>query len=309
MIVNVSGIWELAIEVHATFLEDIINAGLLTLNGSELNDKLYDFIISNRAIIVRGEPGELEECIEDYMQRFKYKLERKRAAEKLKELFDYASFSQKSEKLWSAYQLCSLAIYKVCCYCNLVATDTCLPDEDNKGYRPPIDHYYGKAEYPFLALTLSNFIPCCEKCNGSQMKGVIDFSKIPHLHPLIDDESIDFDLVSTNPASNSIAEFATLNMYKDEYRLALNIGANAEKAAQSIKTFQLSSRYNHYSGAAYRLAKVMRGVASRLEMHNDTFEFDVSIADYLGFEPDEYKNTPYGKVGVCIAEKFGRLKT
>lgn len=38
-------------------------------------------------------------------------------------------------------------------------------------------------------------------------------------------------------------------------------------------------------------------------------EFSISIEDYLEFDPQDYKTTPYGKVRVCIAKQFGALPT
>ncbi|CAI8822215.1 HNH endonuclease [Pseudomonas chlororaphis] len=268
---------------------------------------IYNFIGANRRIITCGTALDLQGSIEDYFKRFGKGLLRSCVGEKLKEIFDYSSFSQKSNKPWTAYHLCSQAQYQTCSYCQLVATGTCLPDEETKGYRPPIDHYYGKADYPFLALTLSNFIPCCEKCNGSQMKGVIDFSAIPHLNPLVDVESIAFALTLVNGDHSSIAEAVTLNMPKNNYHLKLYIKTNQQKAQASMETFQLQSRYQHYSGPAYHLAKVMRGVSARLSMQQESLDFDTSIEDYLEFPPQDYKTVPYGKVRVCIAEQFGAL--
>ena len=76
-----------------------------------------------------------------------------------------------------------------------------------------------------------------------------------------------------------------------------------------METFQLNSRYQHYSGPAYHLAKVMRGVSARLNMHHEDLVFDTSIEDYLEFAPKDYKTIPYGKVRICIAEQFGALPT
>lgn len=307
MIISISNIWDLAVESHADFLNNVIEDGLAKLSNSALDRQIHNFVAANRFIITRGKAQDLEYSITDYTHRFGHGILRACAGERLKEMFDYSSFSLKSTKPWTAYHLCSHAQYQTCSYCQLVATGTCLPDEENKGYRPPIDHYYGKADYPFLALTLSNFIPCCEKCNGSQMKGEVDFSKIPHLHPLIDDESIGFALMVIDDPSTGIAEATTLNLPKQSYELGLYVIANQKKSTASLKTFQLESRYQHYSGQAYHLAKVMRGAGARLNMHEQSLDFEVSIEDYLEFEPQAYKTTPYGKVRLCIARQFGAL--
>ncbi|MBX6131891.1 hypothetical protein ISD41_18360 [Pseudomonas aeruginosa] len=307
MIINISDVWDAAADNHTKYLAAVIESGLKLLSNSTLDRQIYQFIIDNIETINGGTASDLKLCINDYNLRFGSGLLRACAAEKLKIIFDYSDFSKKSGKPWTAYNLCMLAKYQVCSYCQLVFAGTCLPDEENQGYRPPIDHYYGKAEYPFLALTLSNFVPCCEKCNGSQMKGMIDFSDIPHLNPLLDEETIDFVLTTQNPDNDSFTELISLSLPKSSYLLTLRVKKNEALSKASIRTFQLKSRYKDYSGQAYHLAKVMRGMSARLDMHREILECETSIEDYLEFEPEDYKTVPYGKARICIAKQFGAL--
>lgn len=307
MIINISDVWDGAVDQHTKYLEAVIKSGLGDLGSSMLDRQIRNFIVDNIKAINGGAASDLQSCIEDYTSRFGGGLFRLCAGEKLKQIFNYSLFSQKSDQRWSAYHLCKKSKYQVCSYCQLVFTGTCLPDEENKGYRPPIDHYYGKADYPFLALTLSNFIPCCEKCNGSQMKGIIDFSDTPHLNPLVDNESIDFMLTTDNLDNDLITEVISLSLPKSSYYLALSVKGNEKLSRASIRTFQLESRYRDYSGQAYHLAKVMRGMSARLVMHREILECETSVDDYLEFEPEAYKSVPYGKARVCIAKQFGGL--
>ena len=41
-------------------------------------------------------------------------------------------------------------------------------------FSAPIDHYFPKSKYPFLALNYYNLIPCCSKCNDCHNKGSFD---------------------------------------------------------------------------------------------------------------------------------------
>jgi hypothetical protein len=245
LIINISDVWQDAALRHVEFLTGVIEAGLELLGDSEFERQIYQFIEDNKKIIISGVPADLLSSIECYNRQFNSATLRSRAAEKLKRIFNYSDFSKKSDESWTAYQLCHQARYQTCSYCHLVAIGTSLPNEDGKGYRPPIDHYYAKADYPFLALTLSNFIPCCEKCNGSQMKGTVDFAKKPHLNPLVDNESIDF--VLTVDGIQEAAEAITLNLPKNRYHLALLVAGNHPASLESLKTFQLVSRYQHYA--------------------------------------------------------------
>ena len=54
----------------------------------------------------------------------------------------------------------------VCPYCNRIFTAV----SPKSGTRPPLDHYYPKSRYPYLALTLYNLIPCCDICNRKKSK-------------------------------------------------------------------------------------------------------------------------------------------
>jgi hypothetical protein len=47
----------------------------------------------------------------------------------------------------------------------------------------------------------------------------------------------------------------------------------------------------------------------QLSMHDQSLGFDISLDDYLEFDPQDYKTTPYGKVRVCIAKQVGALPT
>ncbi len=308
MIINISDIWDSAAIDHSVYLNAEIDKGLQELTDSFVDIAIREFLQVNRRIIVYGSPLELSACIEDYRRRFDGGFMRECVAEKLKKIFDFSEFSKKSLRPWTAYHLCLQAKYKTCCYCHMVGTGTSLPDEELKGYRPPIDHYYTKSDYPFLALSLSNFIPCCEKCNGSQMKHAVDFAKTIHLNPLVDDESIEFELHPLPVAGEEIAKALALELPFTSYRLSVEVKKNHAASNASIRTFQLKSRYQDYSGQAFYLARKMKGYAERQSMLDAALDFPLTLSDHLEFELEEYKNFPYGKVRICIARQYGAIR-
>lgn len=307
MIINISDVWDDALIQHSIFLNYEIDRGVNGLSDSFVDVAIRNFVEANRRIIISGTSAELPTCISDFENRFGDGFLRSCVSEKLKDIFDFSSFSQKSKKPWTAYKLCLLAKYKICCYCHMVSTGTCLPDENLKGYRPPIDHYYTKSDYPFLALTLSNFIPCCEKCNGSQMKHEVDFAKVLHLNPFLDEESIEFGLEHLTVDEAKIADALALQLPPDNYNLIVEARRNQDAANASIKTFQLKSRYKDYSTQAFYLARKMKGFAARKEMVNAVLKLEYTIDEHLEFECESYKNHPYGKARVCIAKQFGAI--
>lgn len=305
MIINISDVWEKATQEHYAFLNDKIANGLGTLSCSFLDMAIKDFIEMNKDIIIKGVSSQLTDCIREYESRFGKGLIHNYVSQRLQKIFDYDSFSKKSKKPWTAFDLCNLAKYKVCCYCHMVSTDTALPDENGKGYRPPLDHYYIKSDYPFLALTLSNLIPCCEKCNGSQMKHSVNFAVNPHLNPLLDAESIEFELRPLD--DDEIAKALALQLEPTKYCLVVEAKLNHDLSNNSIETFQLKSRYNKYSTTAFYLARKSRGFAARKSSLENTLDFSLEISSLLEFEPDLYKDAEYGKARICIAKQFGAI--
>lgn len=88
--------------------------------------------------------------------------------EELKKIFDYDSFSKSKVYVWDRHKLINNLNIKVCPYCqrNYI---TSYIDGKIKKTTADLDHFYSKDRYPFLALSLYNFIPSCPICN-SRMK-------------------------------------------------------------------------------------------------------------------------------------------
>ena len=89
----------------------------------------------------------------------------------VKNVFAYSKFSKKEEedaKSWDAYMFAKGIIRgRTCPYCNQNYTFVIEDNEEDgrKICRPSIDHFYPQHEYPYLALSLYNMVPCCEVCN------------------------------------------------------------------------------------------------------------------------------------------------
>lgn len=69
----------------------------------------------------------------------------------------------------------------VCPYCNRQYITSYL-DANKEKTTADLDHFYIKSQYPFLALSLYNFVPSCQICN-SRFKGTTDFYSNPHVYP------------------------------------------------------------------------------------------------------------------------------
>lgn len=91
----------------------------------------------------------------------------------LEEIFNYEYFSKLEPHKWSRHKLLTKLGVKVCPYCqrNYITSYILEANKETKAEKTTadLDHFYSKKDYPFLALSLYNFIPSCSICN-SRMK-------------------------------------------------------------------------------------------------------------------------------------------
>lgn len=87
----------------------------------------------------------------------------------LKKCFDYERFSRNT-KGWNLFKLAERLNknLKFCPYCNgeTVYAFT-IKGGKAKVLKSAFDHYFPRARYPFLGLSLYNLIPACTRCNSS----------------------------------------------------------------------------------------------------------------------------------------------
>lgn len=112
---------------------------------------------------------------------------------RVRKAFRYEGFRDgKDEKgMWCGWALAReySKVVKYCPYCN---SETLYAFEwiDDKGNRrlskSAFDHYFPRARYPYLGLSLYNLIPSCTRCNSS-LKGDFGDSLVSTAHPFGDD--------------------------------------------------------------------------------------------------------------------------
>ena len=87
----------------------------------------------------------------------------------LKKCFDYERFSRNT-KGWSLFTLAERLNkqLKFCPYCNAETIYAfTIKGGKAKVLKSAFDHYFPRARYPFLGLSLYNLIPACTRCNSS----------------------------------------------------------------------------------------------------------------------------------------------
>ena len=153
-------------------------------------------------------------------------------------LFSYDKFPNHTGE-WNRHKLLSLMEIEVCPYCqrNYISS---FEENDDKRTTADLDHFYPKSLYPFLALSLYNFIPSCQICN-SRFKGTKDTYN--SVYPY--EESFD-DLGAKFKASKEIIDEILgekdVNFFVEiDYKNLKN--KDKEKVEKSIKNLGLDKVY------------------------------------------------------------------
>lgn len=221
-----------------------------------------------------------------------------------KNIFNYKSFIGKRKNLWCAQKLCSKIKYKTCPYCQLKSIEADHIDLENsfgikpkKSSRATLDHYYDKARYPFLSLTLGNLIPSCSDCN-STYKASVNFFSNQHLNPMLDEESINFKMDLSNSQ--------TINEIPDIFcALATAKNPNCQKTARSLNTFDLANRYSKIATTATRIWRLGRSIKRENSSITAIFQIPSDYYIEIGVNTsiqDNYKNQVCGKMIVDLIE-------
>lgn len=304
MIIEIHDVWRDAAATHERFFSTSVNAALEAELARVRRQSLalrtvHAFVVQHWDTLASANTIDFSAVVNDYVTRFPPNSTlRKQGVKILKKIFDYDAFRNDRDG-WGAYSLCSLARYQVCPYCHIRTTETVLRGAENAGYRPQLDHFYDRARYPFLALSLGNLVPCCGTCNGPGMKHTKDFFVRPHLNPLRDASVLSFALNPANGAAWTPLHQA-LRVPAEQFEVLITAPTGNARAANSLQTFQLRMQYRGKVREAYRIAKLglspafsrAAAAATGLDVH------EMTIEDHLGFNPvgDDYKTQAEGKM-------------
>ena len=221
------------------------------------NFKLEDFLIGskNKTIeIVRKfdtlgprEQANLKSIFKYFINQYEQKLSS--TDNKTKNYYEY-----KGEK-YNAYFLCKELDINVCPYCNKNYIVTISDTENEIFTRPTLDHFFDKASYPFLALSLYNLIPSCHICN-SHIKKSTPFHIDTHIHPYFDD----FNRLKKFSINKKLLSLVNK---EDEFNIVFEskkgITSNEEiKANKHIEDLALDTLYNCHKDKVLELVDISR---------------------------------------------------
>lgn len=298
MLININDIWDDATKAaHKTFVEDLVSSQYDTISSPILK-QLVEHCCADFAC---GTPSQLRDIM-DAADIFCLGATTKQVQSFLEEsaqFFNYSTFAAKRKKGWNAYALCAAATCKVCPYCQQAVAVAIQSAKSGKSFRPTLDHFYPKSNYPYLSLSLYNLVPSCHTCNSS-LKGQIDFAVTEHLHPYEDQEVVRYDL-DFNAYITSRANAAAVVPVQAVVKLITPPAGHfsASRAAESIRTFLVAERldFNLPSLASY--IEVLASCSSlRITVvNNKALRLKpLSQKTVLQFDPDNYRNEMLGRL-------------
>lgn len=158
---------------------------------------LEEFVIS----LKEEEKQDFNKLVQTLGENIVYKTKRKEIIKKsklwdevckikqsLEKIFNYEECFGKEGRIlsdgikWNRHELLFMMGIQVCPYCNRQYINNYFDKENKNKSTADLDHFYPKSKYPFLSLSLYNFIPSCQICN-SRFKGDEDFSKKKYIYP------------------------------------------------------------------------------------------------------------------------------
>lgn len=173
----------------------------------------------------------------DYLKKVKLRFASELYAEEtgalaiLKGLFDYGLLDGAPR-----HEVLIAMDIPVCPYCNRQYI-TSFADDGLDKTTADLDHYYCQSLYPYLALSLYNFVPSCQICN-SRFKLAKDFYHIPHLYP--------YEKQSSSAVTFTLGDVTLLLDDATSENAILDIICSGEAAANSVSTFHLNEVYQSH---------------------------------------------------------------
>jgi hypothetical protein len=299
MLISAADNWHDASVKHNKFISETVDKFLSKQTRSAGIRMAQEFVDNVYHLLIIGNDAELRQSIKIFTE-FRERLISNRPVwtqfiRALRETFNYGRFSIKSGK-WNAYDLCKLSRLRTCPYCNHAYAFTLQVFK--RGFRPTLDHFYCKKEYPHLALSLNNLIPSCSTCNSS-LKGKTDFYLNDHLNPLSDNENLRFSLSHTDGPVDLEKKIRSL---PEKILLSLEPIVACPKTSASLNTFLLRERYELlvYEASAFFLAKQDLNEARRSGINHFSKEKEDII---LRFDKKNYSQELLGKLYLDLYEQ------
>ena len=258
-------------------LEEIYNEKFKAKFGCELSDLLY------------GSFEELEEIKERLGEM---------SDDKVKQLFNYET---KFQSIISKFFEKDVEVH-TCYYCNIDSINIFndFNGESKNGFT--LDHVFHKGSYPYLALSLYNFVPSCYICN-SKLK---HSQEIDNVSPTSSTFSFDDKVKFKTFMQNKNLQIEN----KEDFDLLLKEDFS-DIYQRYIEVFELDGRYEYHK---YKVIEMInkrkeypdsriKELAKLTEKTEEEVKQDL-FGEYL-FEHDNLHKRPFSKLTKDIAKELG----
>jgi hypothetical protein len=171
----------------------------------------------------------------------------------------------------------------VCPYCNRQFTHTIKKVGSEDGVRPQFDHFLPKSEYPYLALSFYNLIPCCGSCNSIKKDKHIDIN--PYDKGFGEDCKFNIDKM----------ENCIFNEKREKWKIILT---NLKLYKNHNKAFLLNDLYNKHKD-------YVEEIVYKAQLYNDDYLNDlVDIFSKSGLTEKEITRLIFGNY--ISLEEYGK---
>ncbi|AVK51273.1 hypothetical protein AXY43_26475 [Clostridium sp. MF28] len=155
----------------------------------------------------------------------------------------YTMRADEVKLFWGGYNFIKEIGVMTCPYCNRIYTNLIIGQ--SKSYKPALDHFYPKTNYPYLALSLFNLIPSCNICNSS-----FKSDTILNIH----------NLYNTGFENDYIFKFKVIDDTKPITNKNIKIKIEPKtgicmETQHSINLFELESSYNTHKDIVVNMYK------------------------------------------------------
>lgn len=138
----------------------------------------------------------------------------------------------------------------VCPYCNRQYTFTL----EKEKVRPTLDHYFPKSEYPFLALSIWNLIPCCNICNLAK-SAYNSATDTPILYPY--KEGVEEDTIFHIQLKNNASVIKLIYGIENSFDVSVKDteGELQQQFNKQVSLLHLQGLYNEHKAYILKLLK------------------------------------------------------
>ncbi|MGE7918260.1 hypothetical protein ACQKM9_04830 [Viridibacillus sp. NPDC093762] len=238
----------------------------------------------------------------------------------MKEIFEGEYKYFYSSTNWNAYLFLNELNISICPYCS--SQFIFLYNDKGKKTRATLDHFFDKATYPFLSVSIFNLVPACKVCN-SDLKSTKEFTLKKNYSPYEKKiaDKIEFVIDVTNvkkskKIENKNSEIDYYEMFvgnSTEFDIKINVNPvdilKETKIKGNIKDFGIEKFYNKYH------KNYVKSIIRKSHIYNKVYlstllntfdlvfinEEDLLSAIYPRVEDD--KNFMLGKLTRDIAKK------